>query len=352
MSVTPALTVTYWGVTGSTPAPLRPAAVTDKIVAALGRLLDHPELPALRHAADRDAALRAWVAAQLPFALRSTYGGNTTCVEVRTPDALLIFDCGTGLHELGRDLLRRWRAADHRGPYAGHVFLSHAHLDHTCAFPFFDPWFDERAHFTFYGSAEVHRSFDGILAPTAALRKLFFPITTDWFRGLRERRTLAAGDTVTLGGTRVSTLALRHPGGCLGYRVDCGGRGFVFATDHEPAVTPDLGLAHFAHRADLLYLDGQFRAAEYQGALGVDGEEPQSRQGWGHGTVETCAALAVAAEVRRLHLGHREPKRDDADLARMEGELRAQLAQALRQAGRPEDDCAAAVAYEGLSVEL
>src|SRR4051812_29149893 len=140
MSAAPVLRITYWGVTGSTPAPLRPAEVTARVVAALDRLLADPALPALQRAADRPAALRAWADAHLPFAVRSSYGGNTTCVEVQTPDALLIFDCGTGFLELGRDLLRRWRSAD-AATRTGHVFMSHPHLDHICGVPFFDPWF-------------------------------------------------------------------------------------------------------------------------------------------------------------------------------------------------------------------
>ena len=34
------------------------------------------------------------------------YGGNTSCVEVRAEDGtLIILDCGTGAHELGRSLV-------------------------------------------------------------------------------------------------------------------------------------------------------------------------------------------------------------------------------------------------------
>jgi len=350
MSTTPVLTITYWGVTGSTSVPLTPAAVTEKIVAALTRLLDHPNLATLQTAADRGTALRAWVEAELPFALRSTHGGNSTCVEVQTPDALLIFDCGTGFRELGRDLLRRWNAPDYQGSRSAHIFLSHPHLDHTCGIPFFDPWFDPRYHFTLYGSVEVHKGIDAVLAPTADLRNLYFPITADRFRSLRERHLLTAGTTVILGGTRISTLALRHPGGCLGFRVDCGGRAFVFATDHEPAETSDQALADFARNADLLYLDGQYLDAEYRGEQGIGGETPQSHKGWGHGTIQTCVATAVAAGVRRLHAGHREPKRDDAELGRVQEYLRGLLAQELRQAGRAATDCTADLAYEGLRI--
>ena len=35
------------------------------------------------------------------------YGGNTACVEVRCKKRLIIFDAGTGIRDLGEDLLIR-----------------------------------------------------------------------------------------------------------------------------------------------------------------------------------------------------------------------------------------------------
>jgi len=60
--------------------------------------------------AQDDTQLEAFVQRHLPMHLRSTYGGNTTCVEVQTPDSLIIIDCGSGFRELGIDLERRWKA--------------------------------------------------------------------------------------------------------------------------------------------------------------------------------------------------------------------------------------------------
>src|SRR5436305_576852 len=56
----------------------------------------------------------------LPFHLRSTYGGNSTCLEIQTPDALLILDCGTGFRVLGMELERRWNAPGFRGSREAH----------------------------------------------------------------------------------------------------------------------------------------------------------------------------------------------------------------------------------------
>ena len=51
---------------------------------------------------------RAKFIAALPDWLFTTVGGNTSCVEVETSEgARLIFDAGSGLRELGNDLVKR-----------------------------------------------------------------------------------------------------------------------------------------------------------------------------------------------------------------------------------------------------
>src|SRR5690606_33807051 len=54
------------------------------------------------------------------------YGGNTACVEIRTDSTLFICDGGTGLRELGIDLMRRHPD----GAIVGHMLFSHPHWDH------------------------------------------------------------------------------------------------------------------------------------------------------------------------------------------------------------------------------
>ena len=61
------------------------------------------------------------------------YGGNTSCVEVRAGDGtLIILDCGTGAHDLGRSLV-----ASGERPIRGHLLLTHTHWDHIQGFPLF-----------------------------------------------------------------------------------------------------------------------------------------------------------------------------------------------------------------------
>src|SRR4030095_6420336 len=64
------------------------------------------------------------------------YGGNTSCVEVRAGDTLIVLDCGTGAHELGQQIV-----AANPEPVRGHMLISHTHWDHIQGFPFFAPLF-------------------------------------------------------------------------------------------------------------------------------------------------------------------------------------------------------------------
>jgi phosphoribosyl 1,2-cyclic phosphodiesterase len=320
-------------------------------VAALVHLARH-HAAELQRAGNDEARLRALVELHLPFHLRSTFGGHTTCVEVQTPDGLFIIDCGSGLRELGVALEKRWNDPGYRGPRAAHVFITHAHMDHTLATPFFDPYLDPRNQFSLYGSASVLRSLEAVLDPSSPLSNTYFPPTFDLLKALRNKHVIDGGRSLSFGRTTVATQQLRHPGGCLGYRFDCGGKRFVFCTDHEHQEVPDPQLAAFARDADLLYLDGQYLAEELDGRVGIMGEAPQARNGWGHSSVEACVATAVAARARLLHVGHREPKRDDNDLARVEQYLQRRLAQALAAAAREPGWCAGCIPFEGLSVCL
>src|SRR5256885_8214865 len=63
------------------------------------------------------------------------YGGNTSCVEIRCGEYIFIFDCGTGVRELGIQLANEF--ANPR--LALHIVVSHNHWEHIQGFPFFGP---------------------------------------------------------------------------------------------------------------------------------------------------------------------------------------------------------------------
>jgi phosphoribosyl 1,2-cyclic phosphodiesterase len=352
MPADPVFTITYWGVTGTIAAPLKPDEVTDKVARAVHHLLKQGHLADLQGRPGDLAEVRRRVENYLPFHVRSTYGGDTTCLEVQTPDALLILDCGSGFRGLASDIERRWNAPGYQGQRVAHVLITHPHMDHTIATPFADCYFDPRNQFTLYASKSVERSMCAVLCADSELSHTYFPPDYDLLKAIRNFKILEPDMTFPIGSTKITTYALNHPGGCLGFKLENAGRTFVFATDHEHRDVPDRKLAAFARGADLLYMDGQYLQTEYDGKEGIMGEAPLPRRGWGHSSVEACVATAAAAGVRRLHIGHIEPKRNDDDVARIECYFQQLLRDMLLKAGQSADACQAQVPYEGLEVRL
>jgi phosphoribosyl 1,2-cyclic phosphodiesterase len=92
-----------------------------------------------------------------PGARYLQYGGNTSCVEVRAADRLLILDAGTGLRDLGLAL----GTADRLDV---DLLLTHTHLDHLSGMPFFGPIYDAGNRFVVWaGHLAPERKIEGVL---------------------------------------------------------------------------------------------------------------------------------------------------------------------------------------------
>lgn len=352
MAADPTFVITYWGTTGSLSAPVRPLGVTERIVQAVGELIKCGALAELAGGPGNEEEIHRSVQEHLPFYLRSTYGGNTTCIEIETPDALLVIDSGSGFRELGIELSRRWSAPDFRGKRQGHVLITHAHMDHICGTPFVDPYYDPQNDFTIWAPRSVLDSLEALLGSTSKFKGLYFAPTFESLPAIRRLKAVQPGGDFQIGQTRIATHPLVHPGGCIAYRLERAGRRVVFASDHEHQEVPDQRLAEFARGADLFYADAQYLKDEYEGRVGILGDPPRSRRGWGHSWVEACVATAAGAGVRRLHLGHHEPRRSDVDLERIARYAQDLMRKTLRQVGRGADECEVTAAHEELTLEI
>src|ERR1700720_2262087 len=98
------------------------------------------------------------------------YGGNTSCVEVRSAaGTLLILDCGTGIHGLGQAL-----EAARTGPLRGHILISHTHWDHIQGWPFFAPLFVPGNEWDIYAPHGLAESVRETLA--GQMQYTYFPV--------------------------------------------------------------------------------------------------------------------------------------------------------------------------------
>ncbi|HEX4935865.1 MAG TPA: MBL fold metallo-hydrolase [Gemmatimonadaceae bacterium] len=253
-----------------------------------------------------------------PGAQTVRYGGNTPCTELRTDDGwLVILDAGTGIRELGRDLLQRSNGA----PIQGDIFLTHAHWDHIQGIPFFAPIFGRGNHFTIWGSQSLERSVDKVVRDQ--MSPVVFPVTFEELDASIDFKDLAEGTRTAGTGYEVTAFAVQHPGGALGYRfARPGGDGgaLVYVSDNELAAHPRYGspadwrdrMVTFVRGASVLIHDSTYTTEEYD-----------HHRGWGHSTFRECVELALEAGVGTLVLFHHEPRRTDDQLDACLAECRA-----------------------------
>ena len=232
-------------------------------------------------------------------------GGNTSCIEVRCGQRLVIFDGGTGLRLLGNTLMKEL-------PVTAAMFFSHVHWDHIQGFPFFTPAFIRGNHFDIYGGVNLSTT----LAETLEGQMNFpnFPVTLDQMAARMAFHTFEDGQLVQLGdGVTVRGLLLNHPDGSYGYRLEYDGKVITYCTDTEHRATPDAHVLELAKGADVFIYDAQYTPAEYAGEV-----DKISKVGWGHSTYVQAAELAKLAGVSRVVLFHHDPSQSDAAVAEKE----------------------------------
>ena len=245
------------------------------------------------------------------------YGGNTSCVQLRSPaGSLVIIDCGTGAHDLGQALL-----GNATGPMRGSILISHTHWDHIQGFPFFAPLFVSDGQWDIYGPSGLGQSLRDALA--GQMQYTYFPVTLDELGASIRFHDLVEG-SFEIDDIQITTRYLNHPVLTLGYRLEMDGTCFVYACDHEPYFrepgqrTPvnerDRHHSEFLANADLVIHDAQFTDAEYAG-----------KKGWGHSPVEYASEVGQMARVKQMAFAHHDPTRTDDALDQIVESVRADL---------------------------
>ena len=257
-------------------------------------------------------------------------GGNSSCVEVSSAEHTLVFDAGTGLIGLGRELMKR------PGSREVHIFLSHLHHDHIEGLRFFAPAYAPEWTCHLYGPAGAGAdTLRHVRAQVMGAR--LFPVDLSELaarvkiKGLRPRARVCFNGPHAL--EVQAHLSRAHPKvGVTFYRINYGGRSVVYATDVESQQGGFDAVVDFARHADVLIHDAQYTDEEYHGGR-------INKAGWGHSTVCQAAEAAKAAAVGKLLLFHHDPEHDDAEVHRLE-----KLAQSIFPKSR--------AATEGLELQL
>ena len=276
--------------------------------------------------------VRGSIASPGPSTVR--YGGNTTCIEIRTDnDELIILDAGTGIFPLSQTLLAP-------PPVTTNVLISHSHWDHIQGLPFFVP------NFISGNTLRLHGAFDPVSGKgieqvmAVQLQYSYFPVREAEMKARFEYVTLAPEQSIRIGSASVTPYLMNHPVVDFGYRIEANGKSVFFTGDHEPPFNiydpadasyreyqsyvdeKDEGLRRAMRGVDVLIADCSYTEQEYP-----------AKKGWGHGTFNSCIQYAKDAGVKVLFCTHHEPSRSDDSL---DAAFQQALAENSPQAGDPD----------------
>jgi phosphoribosyl 1,2-cyclic phosphodiesterase/CheY-like chemotaxis protein len=243
------------------------------------------------------------------------YGGNTTCVEVRTNGDIIVLDAGSGIRALGLALEEEFGSA----PINLTLLLTHTHWDHIQGLPFFLPAYRAKNTIRVLGYEGARAGLATILA--AQMEVQFFPVSWSSLPGTINIRELKKMQ-FSIGKVRVHARFLNHPGICAGYRLFTKEGSIAFLPDNEPfeplklkiaerdgthphkaraqAAVQRSKLVEFLKDTDILILDAQYTDEKYQEHIG-----------WGHGALSRVVSLALEARAKKLFLFHHDPGHDD-----------------------------------------
>jgi phosphoribosyl 1,2-cyclic phosphodiesterase len=254
----------------------------------------------------------------VPGAATVRYGGQTSCVEIRSQSGgCLIIDAGTGMRALGQKLSKEGGV-----PRQFHVLLSHVHWDHIQGLPFFEPAYVPGNRIAVYALLTAADELDQVIG--GITRREFFPIPLEsvpaQFQFIEVKPTIA----LDIEDFHILPIALNHPFGAVGYRVDADATSIAYVSDTAP-FTEVLHKQHFLSGLEpLSAVDLEalqvMRSSLVAALQGVDTviydthflpEEYKRFPHYGHSTPDQALEICVESGVRSLILYHHAPSHSD-----------------------------------------
>jgi phosphoribosyl 1,2-cyclic phosphodiesterase len=289
------------------------------------------------------------------------YGGNTSCVEVRSgAGTRVVVDAGTGIRKLGKELMQAQAEGGEAGRSRVHLLISHTHWDHIQGLPFFSPLYQQGNHLSVYARKRDDLHLRAVFA--SQTDDPYFPIPFSEAKAEIAFRELMDSAEFEISDVEVSCTRLNHPYIATAYRLSADGASVVYVSDTAPfsdilfddqfiARAPSAGaelpkadrdklaamragVVRLCEGADLVIYDTMFTTEDYR-------RLPH----YGHSRPSDALEICREAGARQLALFHHAPERSD-------GEVDAILAETRALAQREHIAVDIVAAYEGLDISL
>lgn len=258
-----------------------------------------------------------------PFESHLGVGGNTSCVEIRVGDDVILCDAGTGIIPFGNEIIKQ---SDIRELL---IILTHYHWDHICGLPFFVPAFLPDWKINIFGPGQSSKDIKEFIS--AQMRAPFFPVGTETWLANVNYLTPPADQKLQYGPISFTYSSVHHPGTTFGYRINVNGKTILYISDNEclylnKAIRQKYGQLSREEQeiydamqkeeyeselkliqgADILIHDAQYTQEDYA-----------KKRGWGHSCYIDTVNTAIDAGVKELYLYHHDPNYDDAAIEKL-----------------------------------
>jgi phosphoribosyl 1,2-cyclic phosphodiesterase len=285
-----------------------------------------------------------------PFESHLKVGGNTSCVELRVDNHLLICDGGTGIIPFGEQLIKSGEKQDMM------VIFTHYHWDHICGMPFFTPAFVPDWNIKFFGPGESKQDIGKRLADQ--MKAPYFPVETEtWMANIDYLEPQPGG--FDHGPIKVNYYNVHHPGVTYGYKMHVNGKSIVYVSDNEFGyLEGSIERRYHEFNADehevIEQMKIEERATELRHIKDVDilihdaqytPEDYEKKRGWGHSCYVDTVNAAIDAKVKKLYLYHHDPNYNDEKVF----SIFEHAKEIIRERG---SDLQCEIASEGLVVDL
>lgn len=286
-----------------------------------------------------------------PFASHLGVGGNTSCVEIRVDDHILLCDAGTGIIDFGNHMLRQ---KDIRNLL---IILTHYHWDHICGLPFFVPAFVPDWNISIFGPGQKASDIEEYVS--AQMKAPFFPVGTETWLAKVRYITPPPDQRFAHGPIQIDYDNVHHPGSTYGYRIRANGKTILYISDNECLyLDKSIKLKYGELSAEEQSLYDLMQQEEYEAEIkllrGADivihdaqytPEDYQKKRGWGHSCYIDTVNTAIEAGVKVLYLYHHDPNYDDQEMENIHR-------RALEIIRERRSDLVCHLAKEGMIVEL